>query len=72
MKTTKQGVRDLNHLPEGPSRGRKIQTPESLRARELACSHPERLRERHYFGDTFYESYIACGRCGKTWDYRGL
>lgn len=62
-KLTKQGVRDLSHLPEGPSRGRKIETPSTIAEKQRMCSHPVDQRERSYYG---YSE--TCLRCGARWE----
>jgi len=59
-KLTRQGVRDLNHLPSKP-RGRRLELPPQ---QTINCKHPNK-REVSLTGETY------CLDCGKNWDWDG-
>ncbi len=62
-KLTKLGVRDLSHLPEGPSRGRVVETPSTLDEKQRMCPHP-----KSHWQDSPYHEYVTCTRCGHSWE----
>lgn len=59
-KLTKQGVRDLNHLP-GKTVGEKLEVPPIV----IDCKCPSNRRVQIFSGDTL------CKDCGKMWDWNG-
>lgn len=62
MKTTKQGVRDLNHLPSKP---KGIILPPAP-AETVPCKHSEHSHSNSSDGD-----FTWCDGCGQMWDWDG-
>lgn len=62
---TKQGVRDLNHLP-GKSKGRKLPDPPRPMPATAGCTHPTAFEEVLPDGGSY------CNLCGKTFDWDGF
>lgn len=62
QKLTKQGVRNLDHLPS-KSRGRVLDEPPKI---SRICRHPESDRRIMHNGDTY------CSNCATIFDWDGL
>ena len=62
-KLTRQGVRDLSSLPAGPSKGRRIELPDTTDEKQRLCAHPMSARQSSvYLG---FET-IKCRACAKV------
>lgn len=62
QKTTKQGVRDLNHLPSK----KPVRLPEPPKVvRDAFCRHPHSEIREYASGDSY------CRLCGQVWDWNG-
>lgn len=61
---TKQGVRDLNHLP-GKSKGRRLDAPPPPVEAKLNCHHPLA------FSEDMPDGGSLCNLCGRLIDWNG-